>query len=67
MVDSRQESVSAKVRDGQLQKIPYILVTGDREEKEETVTVRLRNGKVIGSEKTNKFLKRLLKEMKERK
>ncbi len=66
LVDSRQESVSAKVRDAQLQKIPYILVVGDREEKEETVTVRLRNGKVVGAEKTSKFAEKLLKELKER-
>ncbi len=66
-LDKRQESVSAKVRNAQLQKIPYILVAGDREEKEGTVTVRLRNGKVVGAEKTDEFLKKLLKEIKEKK
>ncbi len=65
-LDGRQESVSAKVRDAQIQKIPYILVAGDREEKEGTITVRLRNGKVIGAEKTGEFVKKLFNEMKER-
>ena len=66
LVDSRNESVSAKVRDAQLQKIPYILVTGDREEKDGTVTVRLRNGKVVGAKKIDEFVKKLFKEIKER-
>ncbi len=67
LVDSRQESVSAKVRDAQLKKIPYILVAGDREQKDGTVTVRTRNGKVTGEIKTDKFTKKMYEEIKERK
>jgi threonyl-tRNA synthetase len=66
-LDARQESVSAKVRDAQLQKIPYILVVGDREEKEGTVAVRLRNGKVEGAMKAKDFVEKALKEARERK
>jgi len=67
VLDSRQQSVSSKVRDAQLKKIPYILVIGDREEKEKTATVRLRSGKVIGALKIDKLVERLQKEIEEKK
>ena len=62
-VDARSESVSAKVRDAQMQKTPYILVVGDREETEGSVNVRQRNGKVVGTKKAEQFAEELLKEI----
>lgn len=59
--DTRTESISYKVRDAQLDKIPYILVVGEKEIKESLVTVRS-SGNVIGSFKKDEFLKRLLNE-----
>lgn len=50
-LDDRSETLQARIRDAQLQKIPYMLVIGDKEEKEETVAVRLRTGKDLGSMK----------------
>jgi len=41
-VDDSSESLGKRIRDGQLHKVPYILVVGDREEKERTVSVRER-------------------------
>jgi threonyl-tRNA synthetase len=41
-VDDRPESLGKRIRDGQLQKVPYILVVGDRERDENTVSVRER-------------------------
>jgi threonyl-tRNA synthetase len=43
--DLRAESVSKKIRDGEVQKIPYLLVAGDREVEQRTVTVRARGNK----------------------
>jgi threonyl-tRNA synthetase len=43
-VDERNESMGAKIRDAQLQKVPYMAVVGDREEAEQTVAVRSREG-----------------------
>ena len=40
-VDARTESVSKKIRDGEVAKTPYLLVVGDREVKEDSVTIRL--------------------------
>ena len=41
-IDSRNESMQAKIRDAQMQKIPYMLVVGNREASENTVAVRSR-------------------------
>jgi threonyl-tRNA synthetase len=43
-LDSRGEPLSARVRDAELEKIPYILVLGDREIAEDSVSVRARGG-----------------------
>lgn len=43
-LDSRSERLQAKIRDAQMQKIPYMLVVGDAEAEKETVTVRKRSG-----------------------
>ncbi|MCX6799135.1 MAG: threonine--tRNA ligase [Candidatus Diapherotrites archaeon] len=66
-VDGRQETVSAKVRDAQLEKINYILCVGDREQKEGTVAVRTREGKVEGAIKADEFIKRAQREISEKK
>ncbi len=47
-VDSRSERMNAKVRDAQLQKIPYMLVVGDREAAEGAVSLRLRSNENLG-------------------
>jgi threonyl-tRNA synthetase len=44
-VDQRTESVSKKIRDGEVTKVPYMLVVGDREVEQRTVTVRTRGSK----------------------
>ena len=41
-IDQRNESMGSKIRDAQLQKVPYMLVVGEREEAENTVAVRSR-------------------------
>jgi threonyl-tRNA synthetase len=46
--DLRNEKLGFKVREAQVQKIPYMLVIGDREEKEGTVSPRKRSGETIG-------------------
>jgi len=60
-LDNRGETTSAKIRDAELQKIPYILVVGDREIKDSTVNVRVRGEKVLGPMVVEKFVK-LIKE-----
>jgi threonyl-tRNA synthetase len=66
-VDSRTESISKKVREAQLDKVNYILVVGEKEIAEETVTVRTRDNQVIGASKVGDFLGQLLEEVKNKK
>jgi threonyl-tRNA synthetase len=47
-VDERGERMNAKIRDAQTQKIPYMLVVGDREEEQGMVALRLRSGENPG-------------------
>ena len=61
-VDSRQESISYKVREAELAKVNYVLVVGEKEIKDGLVTVRTRDNKVLGPVKYTAFLKQLLKE-----
>jgi len=65
-IDSRQEKVEYKIREAQLQKVPYVLVLGDREEQNNTITVRDRSGKVEQKVNVNEFLSKTLKEIAEK-
>jgi threonyl-tRNA synthetase len=47
-VDSRNEKIGLKIREAEVQKIPYILVVGDKEITAGTVSVRLRGGQDRG-------------------
>ncbi len=55
-VDARSERMSAKIRDAQLQKIPYMLVVGDREMEADSVAVRLRTEEDLGAMSVEDFL-----------
>ncbi len=66
-VDGRSESLNKKVREAQLAQINYILVVGEKEEKDETVNVRTRDNVVHGTKKIDVFMDEILKEIKERK
>ena len=65
-VDDRSERMQAKIRDAQLQKIPYMLVVGDHEVESGAVAVRLRSGEDLGPKPINGFIE-MAKEAIERK
>ncbi|MBD3361627.1 threonine--tRNA ligase [Candidatus Woesearchaeota archaeon] len=65
-VDERTESIGKKVREAQLQKINYILVVGERELAEGTVTIRTRDNKIHGAKKAEIFIKQVVKEINKR-
>jgi threonyl-tRNA synthetase len=48
-VDGRSERMNAKVRDAQMQKVPYMLVVGDKEAESNAVSLRLRTNENIGA------------------
>jgi threonyl-tRNA synthetase len=66
-LDERGEKIGAKIRDAQLQKIPYMLVVGDREAAEGTVAVRSRKEGDLGARPLQDFLERAADEVRSRK
>lgn len=64
--DKRQEKTGFKVREAQLMKIPYMLVIGDKEEEEGTVSIRRRDSNALETMKKEDFIAMIAKEIKER-
>jgi len=57
-VDDRNERMNAKIRDAQMQKIPYMLVVGDKEQEQNGVALRLRSGENPGPMPLANFLEK---------
>ncbi|MGB7575584.1 MAG: threonine--tRNA ligase [Thermodesulfobacteriota bacterium] len=57
--DFRNEKLGFKIREAQIQKIPYMLVIGDREVKEETISPRKRTGETLKSMSLEDFIKQI--------
>jgi threonyl-tRNA synthetase len=62
-LDERQEKIGYKIREAQLQKVPYMLVVGDREAEQGTVSVRTRAGGDQGARSVDAFLAAALDEV----
>ena len=61
-VDARGESVGRRIRDGELAKVPYLLVVGDREAEAGTASLRARGGGDAGSPPLDELVARLAAE-----
>lgn len=59
-LDSRNETIAKKIREAEIQRIPYLLVVGEKEMKENKVAVRERGGGDLGSMALDEFLKKVL-------
>ncbi|MCX6738296.1 MAG: threonine--tRNA ligase [Candidatus Parcubacteria bacterium] len=64
---NENETVGKKIRNGEMQKIPYILVVGDKEMKSKTVSVRQRNKGDIGESSLPSLIKKLKLEIEKKK
>ena len=62
-VDCRSEKLGYKIREAQLQKIPYMLVVGDRDMENGTVSVRTRTGEDLGAMSMEAFLAKCTEEI----
>ena len=65
-LDDRNERMNFKIRDAQIQKVPYMLVVGDKEVETSTLAVRSRSGEDIGVLTTEEFRSRVLAEINSR-
>jgi threonyl-tRNA synthetase len=64
--DTRNEKIGFKIREGQMEKVPYMLVLGDKEAEAGTVAVRQRGKGDIGTMSLDDFTAMILKDIKER-
>lgn len=65
--DDRSEKLGFKIREAQLEKVPYMLIVGDKEVEASTVTVRLRSGQVVEGMQSEEFIQTVLDEIQNRK
>ena len=61
-LDDRSEKIGYKIREAQLQKIPYMLIIGDKEVENEQIGVRSRSDGDIGAMKLNDFIEKIKSE-----
>jgi len=66
-VKADSETIGKKIREGEQQKIPYLLIVGDKEIEAATVAVRQRSKGDLGPMKTEKFIEKISQEIKEKK
>jgi len=64
LTDLRNEKIGFKIREHTVQRVPYLVVIGDREVEQQTVTIRTREGKDLGSMTLNEFEDKLISECK---
>jgi len=62
-VNTRDEKMQKKIRDAEIEKIPYMLIMGDREQTEKTVSVRSKTKGDLGAMSVERFIKETGKEM----
>ena len=62
-VDKSDNSLGKKIREGELQKIPYLLIVGEKEEKAKNISVRSHKKGDMGSSTVSAFIKRGIKEI----
>lgn len=65
-IDYRKESVGKKIRDAEIDKVPYMLVIGDKEEDRETVSVRSHKEGDLGALPLEELVARMLREIDEK-
>ena len=63
-LDNREEKIGYKIREAQLQKIPYMLIIGDKEVEENKVSMRSRDKGDLGSIEKEKFIEKIEEEIK---
>lgn len=62
-IDLRNEKIGFKIREHTLQKVPYLLIVGDKEVESDSVAVRKRNGEDLGAQKIEDFCTRLVQDV----
>ncbi len=64
--DFSQTTIPSKVKNAELMRVPYIIVIGDKEEKQKTLSIREKGNKKLKNLKLEEFISKIKKEIKER-
>ncbi len=62
-LDGANETIGKKIRNAELEKVPYILIVGDKEEKNDSIAVRERSKGDLGAMELEKFIEKIQKEI----
>ncbi len=65
LVDNRNETVGKKIREAEMQKYPFMIIVGEQEEKDNTITVRAHGGEDLGTISVDAFAKIVTKQINE--
>ena len=65
-LNDNNETLGKKIREGELQKIPYLLIVGEKEQKANSISIRDRREGDLGPMKTDKFIEKIKKEIEEK-
>jgi threonyl-tRNA synthetase len=65
-IDLRNEKIGFKIREHSMQRVPYLLIIGDKELEDQTISVRTQKGEDLGSLSISAFTERLKKEIEDR-
>ncbi|MFT7428789.1 MAG: threonyl-tRNA synthetase, partial [Nonlabens sp.] len=65
VVDNRAETMGKKIREAEMNKLPYMLIVGEQEEKEGSISVRKHGGEDLGSMSVAAFSELVQKEISE--
>lgn len=65
-IDDRAEKIGYKIREAQLEKVPYMIIVGEKEVSEDNLSVRSRDNGELGSLSTQEFIEKIVAEAKDR-
>jgi len=66
-VDSRNETLNKRIRQAEINKVPYLLIVGEREAEQQTVSVRKRGSGDLGAMTIDEFTKTIVQDIKDKK
>jgi len=64
LIDARNETIGKKIREGEMSKVPFMIIVGDQETQEQTVSVRKHGGESLGSINVETFVSIIDQEIK---
>ena len=65
-LDDRSEKLGFKIREAQIEKVPYMIIVGDKEAEKQTLSLRLRSGQILDGTSVDEFIRVIKDEIREK-